>query len=511
MLFKNAAKRFAIPATVCITGACVLVVEIVATRVLAPYFGNTIFSVTSVISVVLAALAIGYYVGGKLADRRPSKRIFFGLVFAGGMSVFVLYWMQLVLLPNMAGHLPLTTGPLIMAIILFFVPGLILGTLSPFAIKLQAMILEKEGIGSISGVIFFYSTMGSIFGSLMAGFVLIPMFGVHATLIGVGVVLVALGIVPLVLLGADRRFLGKLSLLAVVVVLLLAMVTPSAGKALYSRDGLYERLYIVDDTYHGKPIRSLYQDRSVSGGMYVGSDEHLHNYTKYYSLYEIFTPNPKRILAIGGGVYTVPKSYLKDLPEATIDVAEIEPSLVELGETYFGVPKDERLNHYIEDGRRLLNDQSQPYDVIFGDAYHSLYSVPAHLTTKEFFQNVHDKLTGGGLFIMNVIGSLDSKPPSLALSEVRTLKTIFPNVYLFAVENRDSPMIQNLMVVAHKSNKRVGFESDAIKASKHEVIRNLSSRQVDLHKIDLSPYPIVTDDLAPVETWTAELLRRYGK
>lgn len=509
MSLKNSLKRAAIPATVGITGACVLVVEIVATRILAPYFGNTIFSVTSVISVVLAALAIGYYTGGKLADRHPNQQLFYGLVFAGGISVFVLYWLQLMLLPTLAQHLPLTTGPLVVAIILFFVPGLILGTLSPFAIKLQQMIAKQEGIGSISGVIFFYSTMGSIFGSLLAGYVLIPHLGVRTTLVGVGVVLLALGLIPLLLLRADRRFLTKIGVLALALTVVSAATGPTTS-ALYSHDGIYEKIRIIDGQYGGKPTRFLYQDRSASGAMYLGSDEHVYDYTKYYALYEVFTPQAVRILVIGGGAYTMPKSYLQDLPHATIDVAEIEPSLIELSERYFDLPKDVRLNHYVEDGRRLLKDKAEPYDLIFGDAYHSLYSIPTHLTTKEFFQTAYDKLNDNGVFVMNIIGSLDTRPPSLIYAEIRTLRSVFPNVYLFAVDSTTSPHAQNLILVAHKSDQKITFNPEELATSRYEVVRTLNEHVVDVDGVNFSQYPIITDDYAPVESWTADLLRRYG-
>jgi spermidine synthase len=510
MVSRKLAKRVAIPATVFITGACVLVIEIVATRILAPYFGNTIFTVSSVISVVLAALSVGYYVGGKLADRHPSQNIFYGIVFAGGLGVFALYWLQILVLPTLGNNLSLTTGPLIVTTVLFFAPSFVLGMLSPFAIKLQEQQAKDQGIGTISGSIFFYSTVGSIFGSLLAGYVLIPHVGVRATVIGVGVVLVVLGLVPMVLLGLDKRFATKVAILVGFGVLFSLLSNP-AVQAVYSRDGIYEKITIVDGEFKGRPTRFLFQDRSASGAMFLDSNELAYDYTKYYALYELFTPDPKRVLAIGGGAYSVPKALLNDLPEATVDVAEIEPSLVELSETHFNVPKDEpRLRHHIADGRRLLHDAPEKYDLIFSDVYYSLYAIPMHFTTKEFFQTTYDKLNDNGVFIANIIGSMDRRPPSLVLAEVRTLKAVFPHVYLFATVGTDTLEAQNLMVVAHKSAQPMRLDAATLAASRHQVIRELAPKQVDLDAIDLSPYPLLTDDFAPVESWTAELLRRYG-
>src|SRR5688572_427718 len=127
-------RRVTLPFTVFVTGGCVLVIEIVATRILAPYFGNTIYSVSSVISVVLAALSVGYWVGGRLADRHPSKKLFFGIIALSGVLVLCIQLMQASLLPALGYKLPLTVGPLVLSCILFFFPSFILGMLSPFAI-----------------------------------------------------------------------------------------------------------------------------------------------------------------------------------------------------------------------------------------------------------------------------------------------------------------------------------------------------------------------------------------
>ena len=116
-----------------VTGACVLVVEIVATRILSPYFGNTIFTVSSVITVILAALSIGYYAGGRLADARPSRVWFFSLIASGGLALLLLQALANVALPALGKALPITTGPLVSSLAFFFLPALIMGMLSPYA------------------------------------------------------------------------------------------------------------------------------------------------------------------------------------------------------------------------------------------------------------------------------------------------------------------------------------------------------------------------------------------
>ena len=198
-------KKNSLLFVVFLTGACVLVIEVVATRILSPFFGNTIFTTSSVISIVLAALSVGYYIGGKLADKYPTEKMFYSIIFLSGPFVLLIFILNLFLLPQLGYKLSIAYGPIISSVLLFFMPSLILGTLSPFAIKLQEKYLPDEGIGGISGGIFFWSTLGSIFGSLSAGFILIPFFGINQIVLFIALVLSVLGALPLIKVGSFRK------------------------------------------------------------------------------------------------------------------------------------------------------------------------------------------------------------------------------------------------------------------------------------------------------------------
>lgn len=497
-----------LPVTVFLTGAGVLVIEVVATRILAPYFGNTIFTVSSVLTVVLAALSVGYYIGGKMSDSKPENKIFFGIILLGGISVLLLQWMQVLFLPSLGATLPLTFGPLITSLLLFFVPSVLLGMLSPFAIKLAQVQSKKRGLGSVVGSIFFFSTMGSIAGSLAAGYLLVPNFGVGAIILGVGVGLIVLGLLPLVYLGLDKKTTVKISIVVLALVLIYGIAAPTT-EALYSKNGVYEKITITDGTYNGRPARFLFQDRSASGAMYLDGNDLAYNYTKYYTLYDIFTPNPERSLVIGGGAYSIPKALLSSLPHAQVDALEIEPSLVELGHEYFELPTNNpNLKTPIADGRRFLNDTQDNYDYIFSDVYSSYYSIPMHFTTREFFQLAHDKLNDNGVFIANIIGSLEQREPSFLWSEVRTMQAVFPNVYLFAVDSPDNSGVQNLILVGHKNSSPIVLDHNNLQQRSQQTLRELAGHQVNINEYDLSNYQVLTDDYAPVESWTGELLRR---
>ncbi len=497
--------RFAIlPFAVFITGACVLIIEVVAIRVLSPYYGNTIFTVSSVISVILAALSTGYYAGGKFADRHPSLQWFFGIILLGGLALLLFYFIGIIALPILSYALSISVGPLVSSVLLFFLPALLLGTLSPYAVKLQSARFPEQGVGSVAGRIFFWSTTGSITGSLLAGFVLIPNFGLNQIVIANGIMLFLLGLMPLLLLklGIAKEHLHK-SLFAFVSILGLIwfanqQIERLRENVVYSKDGVYEKITIYDGKFEGRPARFFQQDRSGSGAMFLDSDDPadlVYGYTKYYSLYKVFNTKITNALVIGGGAYSIPKALLKEIPDANIDVAETEPSLFELAKKYFRVNDNPRLRNYTEDGRRLLHDSDKKYDLIFSDVYYSLFSIPAHFTTQEFFTIAKDKLGPDGIFIASMIGDLSRQEPSLIMSEIRTFQTVFPNSYFFAVESPAKTDPQNIIFAGYNSDKKIDLSA-------------YRDKLINIGRFDLSPYPILTDNFSPVEYLTGRVLQR---
>lgn len=502
-------KKLSLPFVVFLTGACVLIIEIVATRILSPYYGNTIFTVSSVIGIVLAALSVGYYFGGKYADKYPAEKVFYSIILISGLSVILLHLLTLFLLPSLGYSLSIISGPIISAIIFFFIPSLLLGTLSPFAIKLQGQHFPEKGIGSITGEIFFWSTLGSIFGSLFTGFVLIPQFGISQIILTVAIILIILGLFPLLKIGILKKSISKIILFSIIGILLMSTFTAfKNNNVVYSQDGIYEKITIYDGQYAGKPTRFFQQDRSSSGAMFLDSDELVFDYTKYYALYEVFKPDVKNALVIGGGAYSIPKALLKDLPDATVDVSEIEPSLYELAQKYFKVAKTERLNNYTDDGRRLLHDTDKKYDLIFSDVYYSLFSIPAHFTTQEFFKIAKDKLSENGIFVANLIGDLSRQEPSLIMSEIKTFQTVFPNSYFFTVDAPDKIGSQNIIFVGYNSNKKIDFNDPKITKDENPIIQSLGKKVINLDRFEFSKYPLLTDNFSPVEYLTAQVLQK---
>ena len=501
-------RKYTIPFFVFITGACVLIIEVTAIRILAPYFGNTIFTVSSVISVVLAALSLGYYYVGKLADKYPKERLFYGIIAASGAAVIFLHLISIIFLYAFGYRLSIIRGPLISSFILFFLQNFLLGMLSPFAIKLQKIRLEEMGIGSVSGQIFSWSTLGSIFGTLLAGFFLIPHFGIDKIILGIGFLLIILGLFS----SFEINNWFKLFLIVFTFSLtqfLLTNFEVKANNVIFTKDSLYQKITIYEGQYQGKPTRFLMQDRNSSAAEFLGSDELAYEYTKYYALYQIFNqstqlvecsgPSIKQVLAIGGGAYSIPKALLKDSPDVHVDVAEIDPLVYELGKRYFDALSNPRLTNFAEDGRRFLHDTSKKYDLIFSDAYASLFSTPEHLTTQEFFKMAKEKLNGNGVLIANVVGSLSQKPQSFALSEMKTFKSVFDNSYFFAVTSPESSKPQNLIFVGYNGSSVIDLNSKNITGNKNYIISGLSQKIIKTGKFDFSHYATLTDNFAPVD------------
>ena len=491
--------RFGLLLSVALAGMAVLIVEITAIRMLAPFFGNSIFTISSVIGIILAALGLGYYLGGSLADRKPSTTWFFSLIVIAGFSVLLLQFLNAILLPGIAYKLSLIDGPLVVSLLMFFLPAMFLAMLSPFAITLLHARETGKGVGNASGLVFFWSTLGSIAGSLATGFLLIPHWGIGNIVAGTGSGLVLLGGAGLL---ATRKLPKILPLGLALLGLLSGIALRQAGMVrgdVFAADGLYERIVIRDIAYRERGARILLQDLSVSGGLYLDDGSMAFDYTRYFDLYRLFTPELKTALAIGGGAYTVPRSILHDSPRAIVDVAEIDPSLHALALRYFDLPDDARLRNHVTDGRRFLHDTAERYDLIFSDAYRSLISAPPQFATLEFFRLARSRLREDGVLIANFYGSLAPDTRAAIYSVLRTMRAAFPQVYVIATAGPASGELQNFIFVGHNASN----------PDRRADLGRAAALEWRAEEALLDSYPVLTDDFAPLEYYAANAIRRY--
>ena len=506
--------KFGLLLSVTLAGMAVLIIEITATRMLAPFFGNSIFTISSVIGIVLAALGLGYYLGGSLADRKPSVAWFFSLIVIAGFSVLLLQFFNAMLLPGIAYKLSLINGPLITSLLMFFLPAMFLAMLSPFAITLLHARAPDRGVGNASGLVFFWSTLGSIVGSLSTGFLLVPHWGIGNIVVGVGVGLVLLGGAGLLMTRKVPKILPVgLMLLGLLCVITLRHISMAEDRSVvFSADGLYEKIVIRDIPYRNRTARILLQDRNISGGLYLDDGSMAFDYTKYFDLYRLFTPELKTALAIGGGAYNVPRSILHDSPRAIVDVAEIDPTLHSLALRYFTLPDDPRLRNHVVDGRRFLHDTAERYDLVFSDAYRSFISVPPQFTTLEFFALAKSRLNDDGVLIANYYGSLAPDTRSMIYSVFRTMRAAFPQVYVIATVSPASEELQNFIFIGHNSSnpdKRTDLRQAAAVEFAYPMLRGVAALELRPTDALLNSHSLLTDDFAPVEYYAANAIRRY--
>lgn len=490
-----------------LTGGAVLIIEVAAVRILAPWYGNTIFTFSSVISVILAALSIGYYLGGKMADRHPSAQYFFAIIAAAGLTVFLSQLLAVTVLPKIGYDLSIMTGPLFFSMLMFFLPAVLLGMLSPWAIKLQSLRNPDQGIGATSGKVFFWGTVGSILGSLLAGFVLIPRFGLDAIMLGTGVLLAIMGAAGFAAHGGRR---GPAAAFIVVAGAMgigasLAATAPPPG-TVYDRNGVYERITVRDLLMEGRPARVLQQDRAASGLIYLDNRETL-DYVKYPTLALLVKPKIGRALAIGGGTYVLPRVLVDSFRDATVDVAEIEPSLYKIGQKYFGVAPDARLRNHITDGRRFLHDASEPFDLIFTDVYYAM-TIPSHFATREYHELVRDRLTSGGVYMANLVGDFSPRAPNILFSQMRLIREVFPNSYFFATISPEETGTQSIVAFAINGDTELDLTVPRITNNPNPLLRNLPNKLVDESRIDWKRYALMTDNYAPAEYFALSTLRR---
>jgi spermidine synthase len=482
--------------TVFVCGAVLLGLEIVGSRVLAPYFGGSIFVWGSLISIFLAGLTVGYYMGGFLADRRPRLLAMAVLILIAGVLVVILP----VVAPSVNRAIASVDfgprlNPLVATLCLFFLPSVFMGTVSPYAIKLAASSLAT--IGNTAGLIYAISTAGSIVGALLTAFYLIQMIGVRSILYSLGITLIALALLLIIIHRASRGRLSKGAMAVGIVSIFCASLPALAAiDILYEKDSLYHHIIVTDDD----GMRTLRFDRLRQSAMDLNDpDRMVFHYTQYLHLAMAFHDNPQRVLFIGLGGGSAPRRFHRDYPSLLIDVAELDPEVVSVAQRYFMFQESDRMQVQAVDGRIFMQKTPHRYDAIFLDAYYA-DAIPFHLATREFLQELKAKLTPTGIVVSNIIGSVRGVDSKLFRSILKTLQTEFPQTYVFPVDE-----VSNIIVIATQGKERL---------SKQEVMRR--SRRLEderkvrfplerfahtyvLDRIPQDDVPVLTDDYAPVD------------
>lgn len=475
------------------SGACGMILELVGSRVLAPYFGNSLYVWTSLIGLILGSLSLGYFVGGRLADQGKGEKVLGGILLITSVTVGLTAFGKEWLLLNISSLLGdvFFVALLVSTIVLFVPASFFLGVITPIAVK--SKIKNVKDSGRVVGRLYAISTVGSIVGTYFAGFWMIPQLG---NLLVMYVVSFMLAILSIFTLSAGGKFLG-LWLLGLSMLIIKGQLGDWSLVA--DMDSMYSRIQIEDYvTGEGRMMRSLSTDNGGwESAIYLDNpDELVFDYNKAYRFfYEVPQESPD-ILVIGGVAYTFPRDLKTKYPQANIDVVEIDPKMTESAQRYFGLSTNPGFDIIHEDARVFLKKSTKKYDAIFIDAFLGV-TPPFHLTTKEFMSDIKRSLKSDGLVLLNLISSVVGERSGMLAWQYNTLKSVFANVDVYFLGKYFGETGNNL-VLAYDDNRwgRVRVSDLQLK----ELLSDNVNRFLEINE-----GKIFTDDRAPVEFLTRYL------
>lgn len=448
-----------------VAGACSLAVELSASRLLAPYFGTSLFVWANLIGLILLYLTIGYYLGGRIADRYPRPEVLYALTIIAAflisliplLSKPILEWSQSSFASYSVG---VFYGSLISVILLFAVPMILLGCVSPFAIRLRIQRLGKSG--RTAGQLYAISTAGSILGTFLPVLYLIPTIGTYRTFLTIAASLLLVSIAGFVSTRLDRpgsrgrRVSGSLLPVLLLIPMALSVLTiqgpiksafgsNGGGVLITEKESVYNYIQVVqvgEETQlilnEGVGIHSIYNPKSI---LTQGPWDYF-MIAPYFNNPPFTSSQVRKVAVIGLGGGTAVREFTAAYGPIPIDGVEIDNTIVNMGREYFHM-NEPNLHVVLQDGRYFLQTSSQKFDVVAIDAYQQPY-VPFQLTTKEFFQEVRNHLTPTGVTVINAGRTSTDFRLVNALAE--TMHSVFPNVYII-----DTARFTNSMVIGTNS------------------------------------------------------------
>jgi spermidine synthase len=476
-----------------------MVLEMAGSRVVAPYMGTSLVVWTSLIGIIMASLTFGYWMGGVVSDRRPDSRLLAAIIgSAAVMTLAVAFAANPLLGALSVGVRNIYIASVIAAACLFAIPSALLGMVSPFIVRLAMRDVDSSGgtVGKFSAL----SSAGSILGTFLGGFILISVFASTTILF---IVAAVLGIVAILLYGG-----GWKQAVSIIVLAILFGYMSERGEMPMKPEGitidtLYNSIRVMERAAFGTDLKIRILQTDPMGAqslMYVDRPDDLYSdYTKFYDLAFHYKPDVKNVLMLGGGGYCVPKHLAATRPEAAVDVVELDPGITAVAREYFNLTDRENQRIFHEDARIFLNrearDGGPKYDAVFEDVFGSSYSIPFHMTTAECMRNIRTLLSDDGVFVVNIISSLDGELFSGIYSSIAAA---FPTVMIYpATYPNSAGTRQNIMIVALASSD-VPYRSP----EDDYMARLLSHRWTNHFEPKIAAF---TDAFAPVEKYSLKL------
>jgi spermidine synthase len=470
-----------------VVGASSLGGEIAATRLLAPWFGDSTLIWANTIATVLLALSAGYWLGGRLADRQPSVRRLSGIVLAAaGLFALVPFVAGPFLRVSVDAFDSLSAGAfvgsLIAVLVLIAVPMLLLGTVAPYAIRLAVVRVEEAG--TVAGRLYAISTLGSLTGVFLSALVLIPFLGTRRTFLAF-----ALALALAAAASMQRRWTVAPVLVAALIAIPVGTVKATGdGRVIWEQETPYQYARVVEtddgerrlELNEGQAVHSVYRPGTWLTGNYW--DEFL-----VLPFAARATP-PRSVAILGNAAGTTARAYGRFFPGTRVDGVEIDGALNDVGRELFDL-RGKRLHLHAQDGRSFLRASDRRWDAIFVDAYRQPY-VPFHLATQEFFELVRERLNPGGVVLVNV------GHPEGSNALERTLTATMGDV--FATTLRDPSQDVNTILLATDAPASAERLWDAVPGLDPQ-LRPVAADTAERLGPGLTGGRVYTDDRAPVE------------
>ncbi len=430
-----------------------MVIEICAYRLLAPFFGNSVYTWTALIGVILIAFSAGGYLGGYLSDRKMALDLLGWLLAGSAVLTFFIPAFHTVFAASLSAH-GLIAGPVMISLLLFAIPGILLGAVSPAAVRFYSLTLKDTHVGAAAGTISMLGSLGSFVGTFLSGFFLLSTFGVRSIFFGTATILLLLAIAAFLLAKNSFKQQAPVIMSGIFAFSMSWMTTPKPKPGvIFEHESFYHHIEVSEQTEGKVKRRVLQLDSTMEGGMDANTGDLILPYQEYWKLALLREPaKVSSALFIGAGAFGMPENVSRDFPDAGVDVVEIDPQVIEVGRKFFKLDEFPRVNAHAGDARRfLLQNGGKKWDLIFGDAYNGIRQIPPHLATREFYQQIADHLEPQGVFIMNLIAAVTGPKSELTSGMLATVRKVFPHVEVFSVGYRRDET-QNVILMASRED-----------------------------------------------------------
>lgn len=480
-----------------------MVIELIGIRILAPWFGNSIYTWTCLIGVVLISLSFGYYFGGWIADRRKKVSFLFVITTMASFSILIIPNIKQLLSSNIIFS-GVIIGPLISSFCIFSIPSFFLAAATPYLIRLISQMYMDNRIGTSAGLISMSSTIGSVAGTFLTGFVLIPNMNIIYILYAISFLLFLLSSLGMIYYKENgRQYLSHIirNIVIYIIVFSISLLFTNeshANNVIFKKTTYYHEITVIEEkTSSNELFRQLFLDTTSEGAQVSNSNYLPIEYQQYWRLSKILLDTIDNSLFIGGGAFGMPIFLSKEYPDAKIDVIEIDPEVILVGKKFFYIGKFQNIKCVSGDARNYLLNTTKKYDFIFGDAYNGIKNIPFHLVSYEFFKLIRHRMSQNGVYLMNIISSIEGSNSSLFKSLYKTLSKVFPYIKVYTVSLNDKFMTQNLIIAA--SPKALNYQSLTLKPN-DKILKKIIETEISKVKITIADdIPIFTDNYNPVE------------